>query len=94
MRRSPAARARYICELTRSDAGSLSSSKKLGQSEDADAVAVVAPSVIEHVRLRAAGRKLGARPFAEREPFEIEADIDRQAFALRPVVNRRSVIGE
>ena len=33
-------------------------------------------------------RQFRAEPFAEREPFEIEGDIDRQPFAVRPVVER------
>ncbi len=58
-----------------------------GQTEHADAVAIVAPGVIEHVRRRTAGREFRAEPFAEREPFEIERDIDGQPFAAGPVVN-------
>ena len=54
----------------------------------ADAVAPVAPCVIEHVRLVGRGRELGAEAFAEGEGFQIERDIDRQPPALRPVIER------
>ena len=36
--------------------------KQVGKAEDADAVAIVAPGVIEDVRLRSAGRQFGSRP--------------------------------
>ena len=62
--------------------------EQFGEAEHADAVAVVAPGVIEHVGLMRGGHQFGAEPFAEREPFEIEGDIDRQPFAARPVVSR------
>ena len=59
----------------------------LALSEDTDAIAVVAPCVVEHVRLRSSGRQLGAKSFAEREPFKIEPDIDGKPFAVRPIAS-------
>ena len=61
--------------------------KQFGEPENPDTIAVVSPSVVEHVRLRSAGRKFGAQAFAERKPFEVEADIDGEAFAAWPVVD-------
>ena len=74
--------------LTKQRHRQLQFGEQLGQAEHADAIAVVAPSVIEHVRLMRGGHQFGAEPFAEREPFEIERDIDRQPFSARPVVDR------
>src|SRR4051812_1719733 len=37
--------------------------------------------------MRPAGRELGPQPFAEGEPFQIEADIDGQPLAVRPVID-------
>src|SRR6185437_9361409 len=54
--------------------------------ERADAVAVVAPGIIEHVGRRSTRSEFSAKPLAESEPFEIEADIDREPLAMRPVI--------
>ena len=74
-------------ELTSSETGTLQVAKQFGEPENPDTIAVVSPSVVEHVRLRSAGRKFGAQAFAERKPFEVEADIDGEAFAAWPVVD-------
>src|SRR6185312_12853699 len=59
-----------------------------GQAEHADPVAVVAPGIIEHVRLAAAGHQLGAQTFAEGEPFEIDGNVEGEPLAARPVIGR------
>ena len=59
----------------------------------ADAVAVVAPGEIEDVGRRPARRELGAEPFAEGEMLEVEAEIDGEALAARPVIRGRLRIG-
>ena len=54
------------------------------QTPRADAVAVVPPGVVQDVRLRARGRQLRAQALAEREMLEVDAEIDRQPFAVGP----------
>ena len=58
--------------------------EQIYQPPDADPVAIVAPGIIEDVRLRTAGAEFGAEPFAECEMLEIEADIDGKPPSLRP----------
>src|SRR5215831_12799841 len=62
----------------------LQAGEQFGEAEDAGPVAVIAPSVIEHVWLRAAGGEFGAEALAERKPFEIDGDIDGKPFARGP----------
>ena len=62
--------------------------KELRQAKDTDTIAVVAPGVVEDVGLRSARRQLRAQPFAKREPLEVKADVDGEALAAGPVVDR------
>jgi hypothetical protein len=62
--------------------------EKIDQPPSADAVAIIAPGVVQNVRLRAAGRKLGAVPLTERKVLEIDGDINGEACSVRPVVPR------
>ena len=52
-----------------------------------DAIAPVAPSIVQHVRLGTAGSQFGAEARSEIESLEIERDIDREALPPRPVVD-------
>src|SRR5207253_1070563 len=60
--------------------------EELQAAPGADAVAVVAPAVIEDVGLRAGRRELRAQSFAEGKVLEVVADVEREALALRPSV--------
>jgi hypothetical protein len=62
--------------------------EQFDHTPDPDAVAVVAPGVVQHIRLRSAGGKLGAEPCAEGEVFEIDAEIDGESLAARKVIDR------
>ena len=67
----------------------------VAQPPGADAVAVVAPSVIEHVGLAERGDELGAETLAERKGLQVEPEIDRRAACRRASRRRgRSPIGE
>ena len=56
------------------------------QIPGADAIAVVAPGIIQHVGMRPARHQLGAQALAEMEMLEVECEIDRQSPAVRPCV--------
>src|SRR5262245_9642967 len=62
--------------------------KELREAKDADTVAVVAPRVVEDVGLRSARGELSAESLAKGEPFEIKTDVDGEALAAGPVVDR------
>ncbi|MNS92384.1 hypothetical protein D3C72_1265190 [compost metagenome] len=47
-------------------------------------VAVLAPAVVEHVRLRRDRPEVGAQPLAKGEVLDIEAEVDRQPRAIGP----------
>lgn len=58
--------------------------ENVDQSPHADAVAIVAPGIVEDIRLRTAGAELGAQAVAECEMFEVESDIDGKPLSIRP----------
>ena len=70
--------------FTSTESGSSNLVEKLNQTPDTDTVAIVAPGIVEDIRRRTAGAELGAKPFAECEMLEIEADIDGKPPSLRP----------
>jgi hypothetical protein len=53
----------------------------------AHTIAILAPAVIEHIGLRRQRPERSAQPLAEREVFEVEAEIDREARAVRPAMS-------
>src|SRR5258706_6981141 len=60
--------------------------EQLEAAPDADAVAVVAPRVIEDVGLGALRPERGAEAGAEVEVLDVEADVDLEALPAGPVV--------
>jgi hypothetical protein len=50
----------------------------------ADAVAVIAPRIIEHVGFGCARHELLGQPLAERVVLEVERDVEREPPAVRP----------
>jgi len=58
--------------------------EELEHPPGANAVAVLPPGPVQHVRLRPAWGKLAAEPLAEGEVLEVEADVDGEAPAVRP----------
>jgi hypothetical protein len=60
--------------------------EKLEAAPYADAVAVVAPGIVEHVGLRALRSEGGAEPGAEVEMLDVEADVDGEALLPRPAI--------
>ena len=57
-------------------------------SPDADPIAVLAPTVVEDVDTLAGRGELRAKTFAEREVLDVEAEVNREAGAVRPPVSR------
>jgi hypothetical protein len=62
--------------------------EELDQPPHPDAIAPVAPGMIDYVGLRLAWIELRAQPFPEREKLEVHRDVDREARAVRPLVPR------
>jgi hypothetical protein len=54
----------------------------------ADAVAVLAPCMVEHVRLRRHRADASSLAFAEREVLQVEAEVDGEPGAVGPAVVR------
>ena len=61
--------------------------EKLEKPPGADAVAVFAPSVVQHIGVRG-GRKLRAEALTEGEVLEVQPEIDGEPLAVRPFVGR------
>ena len=71
--------------------------QKVDQPPGTHTVAVIAPSIIEHIRLRPARCQLRAQSLAKRENFKVDGDIDGQPpapgpFKLRAPLDRRVII--
>jgi hypothetical protein len=54
------------------------------QIPGADAISVVAPSIIEDVGLRSTGRQLRSQAFTEREVLEVQCEINSQSAMAGP----------
>src|ERR1700722_15561878 len=62
--------------------------KQIDHPPCADAIAIVAPGIVQGVGRPAARGEFGAGPFAESETFEIDSDIDGESGAVRPGIAR------
>jgi hypothetical protein len=67
--------------------------EQLQAAPHADAVAVVAPGMVEHVGLGALRAERGAEAGAEVEVLDVEADVDREALPARASGSRAPVDG-
>ena len=52
----------------------------------ADPVAIVAPGIVQHIRLRPTGGQFRPQPFAKGEMFQVQPDVDRQPRTTGPGV--------
>ena len=73
--------------------GQLERVEELKAAPGADAVAVVAPRVVEDVGLRALRAEGGAQARAELEVLEVEAEVHGEALAARPAIVRAPCYG-
>ncbi len=68
--------------------GRIQGVEQVDEPPGADAVAIVAPGVVQHIRLRTARREFGSEPLAECEVLEIDGDIDGESGAVGPAIFR------